>query len=211
MDIIDKFLFDTVYHEHLSYHSVKPFVQFFAAHGLHLFDVETISSKGGSMRGFVQRADGPQAERPVVKQMILEEDKRGLHSPQVYKDYETKILARKTALLDYLAQAKQRGLKIAGYGASTTVTTLMYHFDLSDKLAYLIDDNTKKHGMYSPGCHLEVKPSSVLYGEDRPDVVVILAWQYEHLIMTKNAAFLESGGFFVVPLPDLKIYPSVGD
>ena len=113
MDIIDKFLFDTVYHEHLSYHSVKPFVQFFAAHGLHLFDVQTISSKGGSMRGFVQRADGPQAERPVVRQMILEEDRRGLHSPQVFKDYETKILARKTALLDYMAQAKQRGLKIA--------------------------------------------------------------------------------------------------
>jgi hypothetical protein len=209
MDIIDKFVFDTVYHEHLSYHSVKPFVQFFAAHGLHLFDVQTITTKGGSIRGFVQRAGGPQAERPVVKQMILEEDRRGLHSPQIFKDYETKILARKTTLLDYMAQAKQKGLKVAAYGASTTVTTLMYHFELTDKLAYLIDDNTQKHGMYSPGCHLEVKPSSVLYGEDRPDVVVILAWQYAQPIMIKNAAFLESGGWFVVPLPDLKICSSV--
>lgn len=209
MDIIDKFVFDTVYHEHLSYHSVKPFVQFFAAHGLHLFDVQTIGTKGGSMRGFVQKAGGPQAERPVVKQMILEEDRRGLHTPQIFKDYETKILARKTALLDYMEQAKQKGLKVAAYGASTTVTTLMYHFELTDKLAYLIDDNTKKHGMYSPGCHLEVKPSSVLYGDDRPDVVVILAWQYAQPIMTKNAAFLESGGCFVVPLPDLKICKSV--
>ena len=129
---------------------------------------------------------------------------------QIFKEYETKILIRKTALLDYMAQAKQRSLKIAAYGASTTVTTLMYHFELTDKLAYLIDDNTKKHGMYSPGCHLEVKPSSVLYGEDRPDVVVVLAWQYAQPIMTKNAAFLETGGSFVVPLPDLKIYPSVG-
>ena len=209
LDIIDKFVFDTVYHEHLSYHSVKPFVQFFAAHGLHLFDVQTITTKGGSMRGFVQKTGGPQVERPVVKQMILEEDCRGLHSPQIFKDYETKIQARKSALLDYMAQAKQKGLKVAAYGASTTVTTLMYHFELTDKLVYLIDDNTKKHGMYSPGCHLEVKPSDVLYGSNRPDVVVILAWQYAQPIMTKNAAFIEAGGCFVVPLPDLKICSSV--
>lgn len=211
MDIIDEFVFDTVYHEHLSYHSVKPFVQFFAAHGLHLFDLQPISNKGGSIRGLVQKAGGPHAERQVVRQMILEEDRRGLHSPQIFKEYEKKILARKKALLDFMAQAKKEGLKISGYGASTTVTTLMYHFELTDKLAYLIDDNTKKHGMYSPGCHLEVKPSSVLYGEDRPDVVVILAWQYLQPIMTKNTAFLKSGGCFVVPLPDLKVYHSMSD
>ena len=145
-----------MYHEHLSYHSVKPFVQFFASHGLHLFDVQTISSKGGSMRGFVQRVGGPQTERPVVRRMILEEDRRGLHSSQIFKEYEKKILTRKNALLDYIAQAKKKGLKIAAYGASTTVTTLMYHFELTDKLAYLIDDNTKKHGMYSPGCILKL-------------------------------------------------------
>jgi SAM-dependent methyltransferase len=209
MDIIDKFVFDTVYHEHLSYHSVKPFVQFFAAHGLHLFNVQTISTKGGSMRGFVQKAGGPHLERSVVKQMIIEEDRRGLHLPQIFKEYESKIVACKSALLEYMEQAKQKGLKIAAYGASTTVTTLMYHFELTDKLAYLIDDNTKKHGMFSPGCHLEVKPSSILLGTDRPDVVVILAWQYAEVIMRKNAAFIEAGGCFVVPLPELKIYTSV--
>lgn len=211
MDIIDKFLFDTVYHEHLSYHSVKPFVQFFAQHGLHLFDVQTIGTKGGSMRGFVQRTGGPQPESPVVKHMICEEDRRGLHTLQIFKDYEMKILARKKDLLDYLEQIKQKGLKVAAYGASTTVTTLMYHFELTDKLAYLIDDNTKKHGLHSPGCHLEVKSSNVLYGEDRPDVVIILAWQYSLPIMRKNAAFLDSGGIFVLPLPDLKIFESLPD
>ena len=63
MDIIDRFLFDTVYHEHLSYHSIEPFAAFFKAHGLHLFDVQTIPTKGGSIRGFVQRLNGPQSER----------------------------------------------------------------------------------------------------------------------------------------------------
>lgn len=207
LDIIDKFVFDTVYHEHLSYHSIKPFVQFFAQHGLHLFDVKTISTKGGSIRGFVQKASGPHTERPVVSQMIIEEERRGLHSPQIFKDYEREILARKAAVLDYLEQAKQNGLKVAAYGASTTVTTLLYHFELTDKIAYLIDDNVKKHGMFSPGCHLEVKPSSILYSHERPDAVIILAWQYASPIMTKNADYLKAGGVFVVPLPSLKIYP----
>jgi SAM-dependent methyltransferase len=209
MDIIDKFLFDTVYHEHLSYHSIKPFVKFFSLYGLHLFDVQIINTKGGSIRGFVQKYGGRRLENQTIKQMIIEEDRRGLHSPQIFKDYENRIFTRKTAILTFIENAKKNNLKIAAYGASTTVTTLMYHFELTEKIDYLIDDNTKKHGLYSPGCHLEVKPSSILNGIERPDVVVILAWQYAQPIMAKNNNFIESGGCFVVPLPDLKIFSSM--
>ena len=204
MDIIDKFVFDTVYHEHLSYHSVKPFVQFFDAHGLHLFDIQRITTKGGSMRGFVQKKGGPQSERPIVKQMIAEEDRRQLHTPQIFKDYETQINQRKRALLEFLESAYEQNLRVVGYGASTTAMTLMYHFELTDILEFLIDDNSKKHGLYSPGCHLEVKPSSALY-DIRPDVVVILAWQYADPIISKHAEFLANGGRFVIPLQELRI------
>ena len=204
LDIIDKFVFDTVYHEHLSYHSIKPFVQFFAAHGLHLFDIQSIPTKGGSMRGFVQKSGGPRQEQAIVAEMIRNEAARGLHEPEIFATYERKIQARKQDLLGFLRIAHEQGLRIVGYGASTTVTTLMYHFDLTDKLAYLVDDNVKKHGMFSPGCHLEVKPSATLY-EDRPDIVVILAWQYAEPIIAKHARFIEAGGRFVIPLPELKV------
>jgi hypothetical protein len=205
IDIIDKFVFDTVYHEHLSYHSVKPFVEFFSAHGLHLFDVQLISTKGGSMRGFVQKKGGAQEERPIITKMVQDEINRGLYLPKLFKEYEGRIQRRKDALLEYIATASNNGLKVFGYGASTTVTTLMYHFDLTDKLDCLIDDNPIKHGLYSPGCHLEVKPSTVLYGDDKPEVVVILAWQYAKPIIDKHTAFIEAGGTFVVPLPELNI------
>ena len=204
LDIIDKFVFDTVYHEHLSYHSIDPFTRFFKAHGLHLFDVQRVSTKGGSFRGFVQKFAGRQAECPIIKQMIEEEARRGLHGLEIFHNYERDILARKDALLAYIAKIREQGKSIVGYGASTTVTTLMYHFDLFDKLDYLIDDNTKKHGLYSPGCHLEVKPSTALYDE-KPDVVIIMAWQYFQPIVTKHAQFIANGGQFVVPLIDLKI------
>jgi len=204
LDIIDKFLFDTVYHEHLSYHSIEPFTRFFRAHGLHLFDVQRIATKGGSFRGFVQRANGPQSERPVIRALIDEEKRQGLHHPEIFRDYERRILDRKAAVLKFVEEARREGKSVAGYGASTTVTTLMYHFELTDKLGFLIDDNQSKHGLFSPGCHLEVKPSSVLY-ESPPDVVLVLAWQYANPITSKHSRYVEAGGQFAVPLPELKV------
>jgi SAM-dependent methyltransferase len=204
LDIIDNFVFDTVYHEHLSYHSIDPFSRFFSKHGLHLFDIQRNQSKGGSFRGFVQRAGGPWQEKKIVREMIEEETRRGLHQPKIFQDYEQEILACKDAVLEFIDKARKQGKSVVGYGASTTVATLMYHFELYDKLDYLIDDNSVKHGLYSPGCHLEVKPSSVLY-EEKPDVVVVLAWQYAHPIVSKHESYIKNGGQFVIPLPKLKL------
>ena len=203
LDIIDNFVFDTVYHEHLSYHSVDPFSRFFSKHGLHLFNIQRNQSKGGSFRGFVQRAGGPHSEERIIREMIEEETRRGLHQPKIFQEYENRILAYKSTLLEYLGEARKEGKSVVGYGASTTVTTLMYHYELFDKLDYLIDDNTVKHGLYSPGCHLEVKPSSVLY-EEKPDVVVVLAWQYANPIVSKHQRYTKNGGKFVIPLPQFK-------
>jgi hypothetical protein len=69
----------------------------------------------------------------------------------------------------------------------------------------LIDDNQKKHGMYSPGKHLEVKPSSILYSDNKPDIVLVLAWQYANAIFSKNEEFVKNGGQFVVPLPTFNL------
>ena len=204
LDIIDHFVFDTIYHEHLSYHSIDPFVKFFRKHRLELIDVQKVATKGGSMRCFVQRINGPRKKTAVVDQMVHEEERRGLHRQEIFQQYAMQIKQRKNALAASLNEALVSGKRVAGYGASTTVTTLIYQFELENKLIYLIDDNPKKQGMFSPGCHLEVKPSSVLYS-DRPDIVIILAWQYANPIMQKHVRFMEENGTFVVPLPVLKI------
>ncbi len=203
LDIIDKFLFDTVYHEHLSYHSITPFTRFFNSHGLHLFDVQRIATKGGSFRGFVQKTGGPQRERPVIKQMMEEEERRGVHKPETWREYEARILERKASLIDFIDKARKEGKSVAAYGASTTVTTLIHQFELTRRIDYLIDDNPLKQGLFSPGAHLEVRPSSVLY-EEPPDIVAVLAWQYAKPIIAKNARYVEEGGCFVVPLPELR-------
>jgi hypothetical protein len=207
LDIIDKFLFDTIYHEHLSYHSISALQRFLKAHGLHLFDVEKITSKGGSIRGFVQKINGPHPEQAIIETMIAEEIRRGLHQPQIFQHYEQAILLQKQAVTAFIDKALQHKKRVIAYGASTTVITLMYHFELENKLEYLVDDNPKKQGLFSPGCHLEVSLSNILY-TDKPDIVVILAWQYADVIIQKHQQFIAEGGTVVVPLPSLQIISS---
>ncbi len=205
VDIVDGLLFDTVYHEHVSYHSVAPLDRFLKRHGLELFDVERIASKGGSIRGFAQRRpEGRRSISPIVGDLMALEKRRGFDRAGIYTDFSARINGHKAALAGFVDAERAQGRTFVGYGASTTTTTLMWQFDLTKKLAFVADDNSKKHGLFTPGCHLPVVASEELYSQ-RPDVVVILAWQYATQIISKHARYLASGGRFAVPLPELKI------
>ena len=204
-DIIDRFLFDTVYHEHVSYHSLAPLVQFFDRLGLQLFDVERIGSKGGSIRGFVRKSLNSNPE--VTSQLtglIRAEALRDFDKLATYLNYSIAVEARKTALNSFLDKALSNGHTIAGYGASTTVTTLMWHFELTEKIGFLVDDNPNKNGLFAPRCHIPVFGSDEIYSR-LPNCVVILAWNFADQIIKRHLRFLNDGGIFVLPLPDFKI------
>ena len=206
-DIVDSFLFDTVYHEHVSYHSVAPLAAFFRRLDMELFDVERIPSKGGSIRGFAQRKpSGKRAVTPAVAELTAMEHDRGFDAVSLYHDYSQQIAERKAAVVRAVDEALAAGKMVAGYGASTTTTTLMWQFDLTRKLSFVADDNPTKHGLYCPGCHVPVVPSDELYVR-RPDIVLILAWQYATPIMRRHARFMEEGGVFAVPLPKFETHP----
>lgn len=208
VDIVDNFVFDTVYHEHVSYHSIDALASFFQRMGMQLIDVERISTKGGSIRGFAQRLpEGKRPVKPIVGELIAMERKRGFDKLPLYREYAKQIDNRKRALLDFLDVQSAKGKMIAAYGASTTTTTLMWHFELERRLSFVADDNPVKQGRYCPGSHIPVVPSDELYIR-RPDFVVILAWQYADPILKKHARFTEEGGSFVLPLPELKVIPS---
>jgi SAM-dependent methyltransferase len=206
-DIIDNFVFDTIYHEHVSHHALIPLERFFNGLDMTLFDVERVATKGGSIRGFAQpMSTGKRARTGRLVQMLDEEDRRGIQRPEIYRAFYQDIEKRKRAVLEYVDRALGEGKTVAGYGASTTTTTLLYHFELQTRLKFIVDDNPVKYGLYSPGAHLPVYPSSELYTM-RPDVVVILAWQYAAAIVGKHAGFTEAGGKFLVPLPEMKLIP----
>jgi SAM-dependent methyltransferase len=204
VDTLDKKLFDTVYHEHVSYHSVGPLVKFFKAHGLELFDIERIGTKGGSIRGYVQPAGGPKRIRPIVDELVELESRRQFDRVETFRHFAGELDGIRDRLHELLQTIRNENGRIAGFGASVTVTTLIYHLRLGDFLDYLVDDNPSKHGLYSPGLHLPVVSSQALY-ERKPAAVVVLAWQYAEPIMKKHAAYATEGRKFIVPLPEVRI------
>jgi SAM-dependent methyltransferase len=204
LDLIQKMLFDTVYHEHLCYHSVRSLQSFFQRHDLELIDVERLPTKGGSLRGMVRQAGGPRKASSSVARWIEWESILDLHNPATFPAWSRRIEAAKDQFVSLIDRLRAQNRRIAGYGASPTVTTLLHQFDLGKRLEFLVDDNPVKQNTYSPGHHIPVYPSDALYSRG-VDVVAILAWNYAQPIQARHQAFLENGGRFLVPLPSLQV------
>lgn len=206
-DVVQNIVFDFIYHEHLSAFSVKPIQALVERVGLELVAVERVPTKGGSLRYFAQRPGGPMAVDGSVDAMRSFEDEMGLYRKETYTAFAQKINELKDETNHFLARAKSEGKRIAGFGASITGTTLIYHFEIGRYLECLVDDNSAKQGRYSPGLHLPVFPSTVLT-EHQPDYVIILAWRFAEPVIQKNQVYLERGGRFVVPLPQFRVVAS---
>jgi SAM-dependent methyltransferase len=207
LDVIERNLFDTIYHEHLSYHSVKPLVSFMQRHGLELVRVQRVDSHGGSIRCYAAPKQGGRAVDSSVAKLIAQEEKAGLYDGATYTAYLDRINRLGAELRDLIARLRKEGAKVAGFGAPAKATTLMYQFGLGAKdLDFIIDDSPLKQGLYSPGRFVPVVDSSVLGdAARRPDYLVILAWNFAGPIIKKNKSYQESGGRFIVPLPQIQI------
>ena len=206
-DVVEKLLFDTIYHEHLSYHAVKPLVSFFERHGLRLFDCERIDTHGGSLRCYVGQAGSSHVRSERVAALLQLEQELELFSPATYEKFKARISRRAQELKARIAQIREQGGRVVGFGAPAKLTTLMHEFGLgSDSIEFIIDDSAWKQGLYTPGTHIPVVPSAELYAR-RPDWCIVFAWNFAESIVKKHAAFAEQGGRFIVPLPQLREIP----
>ena len=205
VDVVEKTLFDTIYHEHLSYHSVIPLIDFFKSNGMELFKVDFINTHGGSIRGFAKLECSKIKTDNSIKNLVQLEKKLGIDNPKTFINFYEKITLLKKRLLEILHTLKSEGKKIAAFGAPAKATTLMYQFGLNkDVIDYIIDDSPLKQGLYSPGLHIPVLSSEHLKNQ-HPDYLLLLAWNFADSIVEKNKEFLESGGHFIVPLPEIQI------
>lgn len=194
-------VFDNIYHEHIDYYSIRPLIVFFEGLGLQLFDVDISDSKGSSIRCYVQRQSGKRPISPVVAELCDREISKGYETPAPYESLSKKLAETKAELHRILGGLKAEGKTVAGFGASVGVTTVLYHFELTGLVDYLLDDNTTRQGLLSPGLGLEVKSPAVLSSPDRPDVVLLLAWRYADPITKKHAGYAANGGRFLKMLP----------
>ena len=166
--------------------------------------------KGGSLRVYAKRRDGKWGVDVSVKTMELHETDNQVGLPEKYREFAGVLLRKKKTLLDLLEQVTLEGSAIVGYGASHSTTTLVHHFGLGKYLQYIVDDNKGKVDSYSPGFGLKVKSPNVLY-EDRPEYVVILAWQHSVAILERSRELFRLGIKIILPLPTLKILTKYED
>lgn len=203
--VVENTLFDTIYHEHIDFHSVKPLVGFFARNGLELIEALRVDSHGGSLRGVVQLQGGPRRPGASVAAMVAHEEAAGLDRPETFRSFAAHIDNLRNELLGLLRRLKSEGKRIAGFGAPAKLTTLVYHLGLErGMIDFVVDDSPLKQGLFTPGMHIPVVPAQQLY-ERRPDYVLILAWNFAGPIMHKHAAFREAGGRFILPLPNVAV------
>ena len=204
VDVYQKTLFDTIYHEHLSYHSVTPLIKFFESKGMTLIDVLKVNTHGGSIRCVIKNSSNAEVKKSVETFVNLEKT-LAFHDCNTFIEFSNKIEERKKELCDLLKKIKADKKSIAGFGAPAKATTLMYEFGLNnDILDFIVDDSPLKQGLFSPGLNIPVFSSSQIETL-KPDYLLILAWNFADSIIKKNQKFIDSGGKFIIPLPTLEV------
>lgn len=198
--------FDTAYHEHYSYLSLTAVQRIFAANGLKVFDVEALTTHGGSLRVYAQRADsGRHAVTPAVAELLAREQAAGMTTPGFYSGFQNEAERIKRELLEFLLQAKRAGRKVGAYGAAAKGNTLMNFAGVRpDLLPYVVDLNLAKQDKYMPGSRIPIVNEAHLK-VDRPDDVLILPWNLRTEITAQLSYIREWGGRFVTVVPQFRV------
>jgi hypothetical protein len=196
--------FDTIYHEHYSYLSVRSMSYLFNLYDMEIFDVERFPIHGGSIVYFI----GHRGARPItdhVSSLINEELDKGLDRKDTYARFAERTAKIKADLTGLLTSLRVSGKTVAAYGAPAKGNTLLNYCGITtDLVAYTVDKSPYKQNLYTPGAHLFVYPPEKLL-QDQPDYVLLLAWNFAEEIMEQQREYLRRGGHFIVPIPDVKV------
>lgn len=201
-ELVDRLEYDTIYHEHLCYFSATALVGLFERAGLRISRIDRVPVHGGSLRvwGVSESELGDHASS--VLETCDGERARGLTAIDGFRRFAARVEENRVALLSVLTQLRDSGRRLAAYGAPAKGNTLLNYCGIhTDLVPYTVDRNEMKVGLYTPGMHLPIRPVPYLR-ERRPDVVLVLAWNYAEEIARQERGLLEAGGRLLIPIPD---------
>ncbi len=199
--------FDTIYHEHFSYFSFTIVNKLFGQHGLNIFDVDELTSHGGSLRIYARHAEDLSTDiNKSVKALLEREAAEGFENLELYLSFNQKVQSTKRAILDFMVRTKNEGKTIVGYGAPAKGNTLLNYCGIrTDFMEYTVDRSPHKQGYFLPGTHIPIHHPEKIK-ETRPDYVVILPWNLKDEIMHQMAYISDWNGKFVTLIPEVRIY-----
>jgi SAM-dependent methyltransferase len=203
--------FDTIYHEHFSYLSLLAVVALVDRHDLKVVDVEELPTHGGSLRVYCSLRRAGWVAEPSVSDLLTRERAHGLNQLTSYTLFPDQVRRTKRGLLSLLIEIKDQGKRICGYGAPGKGNTLLNYCGIgTDFLDFTVDKNPYKHGLYTPGTHIPIRPVAAL-DECRPDYILILPWNLKDEIIPQMRHAADWGAKFIVPIPEAKIVDSHGE
>jgi len=208
MRLMEQNQFDTIYHEHFSYYSLVAAAQLFERRNLKIFDVEELSTHGGSLRVYVcHQEDKEKTVGERVGDLLSREKAAGFTKLEHYLSFEGRVKETKRTLLEFLRAARDQGKSVVGYGAPAKGNTLLNYCGVgSDLLAYTVDRAPSKQGHFLPGTHIPIySPDKIK--ETRPDYLLILPWNLQAEVMDQMRHIRDWGGQFVVPIPEVRVHP----
>lgn len=204
IDFVERTEFDTIYHEHYSYLSVRAMSYLFRLYDMEVFDVEKVAIHGGSLIYYV----GHQGAHPMsdnVGCLIQAELDKGLGRSETYATFARRALKLRVDILDLLRELKSAGKRVAAYGAPAKGNTFLNYCGITtDLVQYTVDKSPYKQNLYTPGMHLPVfHPDKLI--QDMPDYVLLLAWNFADEILDQQHAYLRNGGKFIQAIPEVGI------
>jgi len=204
--VLKKKTFDTIYHEHMSYHGLKPLIQFFNKQKLQIFDFELIEAQGGSIRIFVSHKGSFKVKKNKIYKQIRKEIREGLYSIKRYNYFFKEIILTKEKLKKIIDNLKKNNLGIIGYGAPAKLTTLTHVFKLTrNDFEIVIDDNAMKVNKYTPGKNFLIKNFDYLKkNKFKYKIILVLAWNFYESIK-KKCKKINNKFMFISPFPKPKI------
>ncbi|QIG51831.1 class I SAM-dependent methyltransferase [Nordella sp. HKS 07] len=203
--LLEETQFDTIYHEHFSYFSLITLVHLAKQHGLRVFDVERLSTHGGSIRVYLTRVSSRHETSPSVDALLSYERRMELGKVATYSAFAPRVQQLKRDLLSLLIGCKNEGARICGYGAPGKGNTLLNYCGIGTEfIEFTVDRNPYKHGRYTPGMHIPIRPIAAI-DTARPDYLIILPWNLRAEIIRQMRHVGSWGCKFILPIPRPRI------
>lgn len=206
MRLIEHGQFDTIYHEHFSYLSLTAVTKIFNANGLKIFDIDELTTHGGSLRVYAQRIDtGIQPVSASVDRLLKIEQSLGMSTPDYYKTLQEKANVIKNNLYQFLIEAKKAGKTVIGYGAAAKGNTLINYAGIrEDLITCVVDRNPAKQDKFLPGSRIPIVNEQIIR-DTKPDYVLILPWNLKSEIIEQLNYIKSWGGMFVTAIPKIEV------